>query len=719
MRPIRIYLKNFMNHRETEIDVNFQSVLIVGRSSKNERISNGVGKTTLFRAIEYVLFNQSHATVLDKIIRDGKHKAIVEFDFELGGEIYRIYRHRCDTGAADVRLYQKIGGVFESISGRTPTHTDVAIHNLIKISHKAFTYSVLFRQADLAGITATDPNKTDESNRKARKDILKEPLNLSTYTKLESLAAKKVTPIKKEIDRLEGSVSVIGLPDVDIKKAEEDLVSTLDQISTNKSGIVILNSTVDIKRRLVDDLKQSLGQQDIDIHRKIAEQESALKKLKEAAKINDKRMDSLSSVIVTKEGRLKKNKDEEIQTQEKLSKLISECEGDIDDLQQKYDSVCADEMNGSGLIAEARGKIKFIKKSIPDNDECQTCHQSITTEYRQSIANNVNAKLKKQEEEIEFFEDALGKCRRKKARIDLQLKAARNCVNEISKAETLIKTLGNEQKSLREEIDRLYVDQGDAAKKIQEEELQIVETTASLEILRKAAEKSSALTINNKIFSLNQDISDLQEEIINYNRRISNLISLQGGLEERISTRKADKEKLKNLEDSLVKFKSELRIRQMVVEAFGNKGIPNFIIQNIIEDLQFEANSALKELRPELDVKIDSELNFEYRRNGVIRDYYQLSHGQMVYIALAFKRGLSKVLQKRLNITINQLFFDEVDAHLDDEGIEAFSNAILKWKKDFTIFVITHNKDLKDKFSHAIVVEEGDDGASASVVSSW
>ena len=161
MRPLRIYLKNFMNHSLTEIDINFQSVLIVGRSNKNDRISNGVGKTTLFRAIEYVLFNQSHATVLDKIVRDGKRKAVVEFDFELDGEIYRIYRHRCDTGSSDVRLYKKnASSNWDSISGRTPSCTDALIHNLIKISHKAFTYSVLFRQADLTGITSvTDPKK--------------------------------------------------------------------------------------------------------------------------------------------------------------------------------------------------------------------------------------------------------------------------------------------------------------------------------------------------------------------------------------------------------------------------------------------------------------------------------------------------------------------------------------------------------------------------------
>lgn len=701
-----------MNHSKTELDITFQSVLIVGRSNKNDRISNGVGKTTIFRAIEYVLFNQSYATVLDKIVRDGKRKAIVEYDFELSGEIYRIYRHRCDTGTSDVRLYKQVNGTFESISGRTPTSTDQKIQQLIKITHKAFTYSVLFRQADLTGISSvTDPKK--------RTEILKEPLNLVPYTKMEELALKKVRPIKKEIDRLEGSIAVIGNPEVDIKKAEEELAVTAEQIKSYRELVISINATIENKRLLVEDLKQSLGAQDIDIHRKVSEQEILLKKLKDNTKDNDRKLSSISTLLITKEDRLKKVLESECTTQASLTVLNTEESVDIEELQLKYDGVCADEVKGSGLIAASKAQIKFIKKSLPDNDECPTCHQSITSEYRQKMADDISIKLKKQEEEIEFFEDALGKCRRKKAKLDLALKTARSKITEINKLETLIKTLGNEQKSLREEIDRLYVDQKELIKKIQEDERQVQETTTSLDALREAAKSSNAPAINSKIFEFNQEISKLQDEIIENNRKISNLSTLQGGLEERITTRKADKVKLQTLQISLVTNQKELKIRQMVVDAFSNRGIPNFIIQTVLEELQFEVNNSLHELRPELEVKIDAELNFEYRRNGIIKDYFQLSHGQHVYIALAFKKGLAAIICKRLGISLKLLEFDEVDSHLDEAGVDAFADAIRKWQKDFTIFVITHNKDLKDKFSHAILVEEGEDGATAKVVTSW
>lgn len=713
MRPLRIYLKNFMNHRLSEVDcTNFQSVLIVGKSQKNDRISNGVGKTTLFRAIEYALFNQSHATTLDKVVRDGKKKAIVEFDFELGGEIYRIYRHRTATGSSDVRLYKLIDSDFESICERTPSATDAKIRDLIRISHKAFTYSVLFRQADLTGLTSvTDPKK--------RKEILKEPLNLSTYTKLEDMAVEKRRPLKTKISKLEGSIQVIGNPDEDIEKAEKDLVSNQAMIKSLQDIIGVNEEIIISNRAQIEDLKQSLGQQDVDIHRKVAEHEELLKKLKVSAKTRDKRLLSLSELIVTKEADLK-TLDKEIEDARiSLNIANGEAGKDLNELQASHKKTCDDEVKGSEMLAAVKAQMKLTKKSLPDSDQCPTCHQSITPDYRQTMADDINQKLRKLQEEAEFLEDALGKCRRKKTRLDDEIKTEQKRKNDIEKLDSKVESSGKAITSIRGEIDRLYTDQKDTTKALQDEERQIQETQEHLATLKDLASKSNYPTINKRIFELNQKITEAQDEINENNRRITSFSSVLGGLKERIKTRKADKEKLVALNDELIKVRRELKIVQMVVDAFSGRGIPNFIIQTVLDELQFEANKALKELRPELDVQIDAELNFEYRRNGLVRDYEQLSHGQHVYIALAFKRGISRVIQKRLGLDVKILIFDEVDAHLDEAGAEAFADAIRKWQNDFTIFVITHNKDLKDKFSHAILVEEGEDGAEASLVTTW
>ena len=47
----------------------FNAALIIGKIENNELYSNGVGKSTIFKAIEYLLFNQADVN-LEKIIRD-------------------------------------------------------------------------------------------------------------------------------------------------------------------------------------------------------------------------------------------------------------------------------------------------------------------------------------------------------------------------------------------------------------------------------------------------------------------------------------------------------------------------------------------------------------------------------------------------------------------------------------------------------------------------
>ena len=74
MIPRRICLEDFMSHGRTEIDCTaFDSILIVGQNKNNLRESNGVGKTTIFYAIDYVLFGVVPSDTIDEIIRVQSH----------------------------------------------------------------------------------------------------------------------------------------------------------------------------------------------------------------------------------------------------------------------------------------------------------------------------------------------------------------------------------------------------------------------------------------------------------------------------------------------------------------------------------------------------------------------------------------------------------------------------------------------------------------------
>src|SRR5512135_3372617 len=107
MKPSRLYIENFMCYDNAYVDfTEFSAALIVGKKEHNDDVSNGVGKTTMFKAIEYALFN--HADIkLEDIIRDDEDSCSVTVDFEVGDQEYRVTRTRTRKGTSDLTLFKR------------------------------------------------------------------------------------------------------------------------------------------------------------------------------------------------------------------------------------------------------------------------------------------------------------------------------------------------------------------------------------------------------------------------------------------------------------------------------------------------------------------------------------------------------------------------------------------------------------------------------------
>lgn len=719
MNPLRLNIRNFMNHRKSDLDFeNIKSALIVGKTKENDAISNGVGKSTIFSAIEWVLFNKVYKTTLDKVVRDGQKRCSVEFEFELGGEIYKIDRSLTSKGTKNIYLYQKINDVFESITQRTPTDTEEKLQEIIKISHKAFQYSVLFRQADLTGLTESGDGS--ETKPKMRIEILKEPMNLMRYSKKEKIALEKIRPIKKEIDTKESISSMLGNPEEDIKKYQEELSICLQNIE-EKEKIINSDLTISLneKKDNLNKLKATLSSSDADIHDKVEEQHKKVKKLNYTIKELGSNLELSKKTIIQHKESLNKKKSSINDIKNKLSELDGKQYRPIKEIKEELDKTSDDEVRGNKILARLEAEYDFAKQSIPDSDECSSCHQPITKEYRKEFEEKIAKTLENKRNEIEKIKTALTKCKNKKNRLSNELKEANQHINNV---ESIKKDLKHSEENVQFFIDSISKAESDC-KKI---ELELNSMTTELQenmkqynTLKQAAESSNLSELNSKIFALAREIKVYEQSISSMNVELTSLKTKEGVLKDRINTRTQDLEKLKTINDELISLRKNLAIHQRVANAFSHKGIPTFIINNCLNELQFETNKALQELRPDLEVQFDADLNFTYRRNGIEKDYHQLSHGQHVYIALALKRSLSRIIQRKMGIDIKALFFDEIDSPLDAAGVEALSHAIKKWQDEFKIFLVTHNQDLKNKFSHAIVIEEGDDGADATIKTSW
>ena len=268
MKISRLYVKDFFCYDDAYIDFNeFSTALIVGKAENNSDVSNGVGKTTIFRAIEYVLFG--HADInLEHIIRDDMDKCSVVFDFFVGQQEYRVSRTRTRKGVSDLTLYKRTSTeslneeafhilkndqylpifdskYWEDVSGRRTSDTEKELTKLIGVNLKSFRIFVHFLQRDFGGLAVATPEK--------RKQILKDALSLAVYSKLEKIAKDKFAGLNKEADRLKVLIENLGNPEVLSVELEQKLLITdvklldfTDKLTNSEELLTSLNNKIQL-----------------------------------------------------------------------------------------------------------------------------------------------------------------------------------------------------------------------------------------------------------------------------------------------------------------------------------------------------------------------------------------------------------------------------------------------------------------------------------------
>lgn len=716
----KIYIENFMSHRKTEIDcTQFNSCLIVGKSTKNDRESNGTGKSTIFKAINFVLFGEYPTKKIDLIVRDGQDKCVVEVDFEIDGIDYRATRKRSvASGNSEFLLKNKVGDKWILPDGRTKSATENQLKELIKINFDAFKNSVLFEQNSLSEIA----EGTDTQRRK----ILKEPLNLNIYTQLEKLAKKRYTVQEKDLDKKKTLIENIGDPDSDIillTKELKDLHSSISLLEKERKAIkydlVELRNKLSEKEKLlssdgarvaeklveIDSQKSKINIQIESINKKIINYNNELKQ-------KNKELEDKKNILIEKENHLKEIKEKTVRTEQEVTL-------DISNLDKK-------EQKGIKYVASLEVKYDRLSKPLPEGAQCEECFNELTDEYRHRVLHDNSEKSKNVKDELELAKSKMLKLKNKR-------KAFYDEIKEISKILALINSLNDQIKNLKSNI-KSSKDYIFNIEKLSKESLDNLKDLNNKIKLLEEEEKDlsnmskdfSVSKINNSIISIQSSIREKELEESNIIKEISHKSTMVGISEEKKRSREEDSKKLVELIEQRDSLERNVKIHSRVVRAFSSSGIPTLIIHTILDDLQVEANNILQEIRPEISICFSIEkddkdvLDISYLINGRERDYAQLSGGQKTFIAFSLKLGLSLVIQKRLNVTINFLQLDEVDQPLDQSGQDAYVDIIRKYQDRFKIFVVTHNDRLKDKFNHAILVEnDGDNGSTGKLVTSW
>ncbi len=175
---------------------------------------------------------------------------------------------------------------------------------------------------------------------------------------------------------------------------------------------------------------------------------------------------------------------------------------------------------------------------------------------------------------------------------------------------------------------------------------------------------------------------------------------------------------------------SEADAYSELVNAFGRNGIQAMVIENVIPELQDEANRILdrmttKQLEVEfrtMRAAVSSDSTIEtldiiIKDESGRRDYQLFSGGEAFRIDFAIRVALSRLLARRAGASVDTLIIDEGFGSQDQHGRDGLIEALQSVTSDFElILVITHVDELRYQFPNRIEIVKTAEGSRATLV---
>lgn len=204
----------------------------------------------------------------------------------------------------------------------------------------------------------------------------------------------------------------------------------------------------------------------------------------------------------------------------------------------------------------------------------------------------------------------------------------------------------------------------------------------------------------------------------------------RGEIRRRLNELDEQAEEKKELEKQAAELSSTIDAYRELTTAFGRDGIQAMIIENILPELEHEANRLLERMTSR-----QLAIQFRTTREAVSSDsiietldiiisdedgqrpYQLFSGGEAFRIDFAIRVALAKLLARRAGASVETLIIDEGFGTQDQQGRDGLVEALQSVSGDFDlILAITHIDELRDQFPNRIEIVKTAEGSRATVI---
>jgi len=690
-------LKNFRKFKDVTIEFPDGVTGVVGL--------NGVGKSTIFEAIAWILYGSVAArTSAIEIKREGTIssdpcRGELEFFFEDSN--YRIVR--------EMQGKNLIATATATVNGKIAATSAETVSKFVQkklgMDFKSFFTSIFAKQKELnalstmvaserrplilrmLGIDSLDDVVKEIKSDKRGKDALIEKLNQDL---IDENGKDKIDIYQQEIRTLEKQ-----------KNENETLINTINKkIQVLKNELAILekkyqSSKTDYEK--IKDKKEKLNQK-----KTLFEEKEKL--VSEIKILKDKITERKNSIdIQNKNLHAFLKLDNDIKSSEKrLQELDKKIEESIKKIEQKKTFIDGLKDN----VNEIKEKENKIKKIGPDA-KCPTCERILADQYKNLLA-NFEVEKSKNENKINSFLNELKNIEEDKERIVREKSAFQKKMNyfqtqlrEKERIETTIKNFTVELK--QEQIE------------LKNKEKRLIE----LKTVRFDLKEFRTIS-----FQVNDYYKKYQNTITQRDNKKEELNTLKIDFERKESSKKLILQKIESFKKNiseLEKHKKEIRLEKSVVQHLG-------MLSDVMSDFR---THLISRIRPTIssyssdfferltdgkyrELDLDENYNLLVYDNGTAFGIERFSGGEEDLVNLCLRLAISEVITERAGGAFNFIILDEIFGSQDTYRRQNIMKALNSLSSKFRqIFLITHVDDVKNYMENIIYVTENENGISS------
>lgn len=166
--------------------------------------------------------------------------------------------------------------------------------------------------------------------------------------------------------------------------------------------------------------------------------------------------------------------------------------------------------------------------------------------------------------------------------------------------------------------------------------------------------------------------------------------------------RKQYEEKLKQLKEELNFIQQYLDLYALIIQIITKGYLTEIYLKTYINLLRVNLKKYLTQTYFSFDINVTikkGNLFYTFVDGEIEKTFGQLSSGEKVRVSLVVLLANLTSLQQLTGIEVNFLVFDELLGALDEEGLEFIKKAINSFRKDKSVFIISHHDEINSNFA--------------------